>query len=227
MHDGAKLEPKNTLLSKSDSNEDSEKEGLRIEIKGGIYDKKPAKISQRAVIEFLCKRGNEAEERRVRRAADDEDNEEGDDDKDNEGDDKDDDDDEEEWKKYQKTDDGEGGTLELFKWDPTPDENILRLNWHTKFACEDYEGNGSSGEDGKPSGGWGFFSWFFLLLFLGVVGYFGFFAWVNYSKYGTHGWDLLPHSDTIRDVPYILGDWGRKVVGTFTGGPSRGGYSAV
>lgn len=41
-------------------------------------------------------------------------------------------------------------------------------------------------------------------------------------------WDLLPHSDTIRDIPYLLKDWARRVIGTLQGRSSgRGGYSAV
>jgi hypothetical protein len=48
-------------------------------------------------------------------------------------------------------------------------------------------------------------------------------AWMNYTKYGARGVDLLPHSDTIRDIPYIIKDMLRRL----QGGNSRGGYSAV
>ena len=64
-------------------------------------------------------------------------------------------------------------------------------------------------------------------VFLAAAAYLIFGSWLNYNRYGARGWDLLPHGDTIRDVPYILQDWGRKVVDTVQGGGSRGGYSAV
>lgn len=47
----------------------------------------------------------------------------------------------------------------------------------------------------------------------------------SFSK--TSRWDLLPHSDTIRDLPYLLKDFVRRVISTVQGGGSRGGYSAV
>lgn len=50
---------------------------------------------------------------------------------------------------------------------------------------------------------------------------------MNYSRYGARGWDLLPHGDTIRDIPYLMKDWGRRVFSTVQGAGSRGGYSAV
>ena len=64
-------------------------------------------------------------------------------------------------------------------------------------------------------------------LFLGIASYLIFGSWLNYNRYGARGWDLLPHGDTIRDVPYLFKDWIRKVVSTVQGGGSRGGYSAV
>jgi len=35
---------------------------------------------------------------------------------------------------------------------------VLRLDWRTKYACEDFEDDA----DGKK-GGWGFFTWFILM----------------------------------------------------------------
>lgn len=64
-------------------------------------------------------------------------------------------------------------------------------------------------------------------LFLCVAAYLIFGSWLNYNRYGARGWDLLPHGDTIRDVPYIMQDWIRRVVSTLQGGGPRGGYSAV
>lgn len=63
--------------------------------------------------------------------------------------------------------------------------------------------------------------------FLGTAAYLIFGSWLNYNRYGARGWDLLPHGDTIRDVPYIFNDWIRRVLSTVQGGGSRGGYSAV
>ena len=64
-------------------------------------------------------------------------------------------------------------------------------------------------------------------IFLGTAAYLIFGSWLNYNRYSARGWDLVPHSETIRDVPYIFKDWMRRVVNTLQGGGSRGGYSAV
>jgi len=64
-------------------------------------------------------------------------------------------------------------------------------------------------------------------VFLGVGAYLIFGSWLNYSRYGARGWDLLPHGDTIRDIPYIVKDWGRSLTSRVQGGGTRGGYSAV
>ena len=63
--------------------------------------------------------------------------------------------------------------------------------------------------------------------FLGTAAYLIFGSWLNYNRYGARGWDLLPHGDTIRDVPYLMKDWLRRVLNTVQGAGSRGGYSAV
>ena len=64
-------------------------------------------------------------------------------------------------------------------------------------------------------------------LFLAIAAYLIFGSWLNYNRYGARGWDLLPHGDTIRDIPYIVKDIGRKVVDVVQTPGSRGGYSAV
>ena len=64
-------------------------------------------------------------------------------------------------------------------------------------------------------------------LFLAIAAYLIFGSWLNYNRYGARGWDLLPHGDTIRDIPYIVKDIGRKVVNVVQSPGSRGGYSAV
>lgn len=64
-------------------------------------------------------------------------------------------------------------------------------------------------------------------VFLSVAAYLIFGSWLNYNRYGARGWDLLPHGDNLRDIPYIFQDWFRRVVNTLQGSGSRGGYSAV
>jgi hypothetical protein len=64
-------------------------------------------------------------------------------------------------------------------------------------------------------------------LFLATSSYLIFGSWLNYNRYGARGWDALPHGDTLRDLPYIMSDFSRKVTSTIQGGGSRGGYSAV
>ena len=63
--------------------------------------------------------------------------------------------------------------------------------------------------------------------FLAIASYLIFGSWLNYNRYGARGWDLLPHGDTIRDVPYIAKDFGRKIFQTVQGSGNRGGYAAV
>lgn len=60
-----------------------------------------------------------------------------------------------------------------------------------------------------------------------IAAYLIFGSWLKYNQYGARGWDLLPHSDTIRDIPYILKDCARRVKDTVQGSGSRGGYAAV
>ncbi|CAN6672144.1 autophagy-related protein 27 [Trichomonascus vanleenenianus] len=85
-------------------------------------------------------------------------------------------------------------------------------------------------EEGKEpqdeSASWGFFTWSFILFVLAVAFYVIGSAWVNYNRYGLSGVDMLPHSSTVRELPYLLRDLVNKIIGTFAGS-SRGGYSAV
>lgn len=64
-------------------------------------------------------------------------------------------------------------------------------------------------------------------LFLTIATYLIFGSWLNYNRHGARGWDLLPHGDAIRDIPYLLKDWVRRLLNTVQGSGSRGGYSAV
>ncbi|MCJ1475418.1 hypothetical protein MMC13_004080, partial [Lambiella insularis] len=178
---GGSIDPKYTRLKTSSSAADSEQEGVRVELHGGEYLKK----KQKAVIEFLCLREEDGPTEKR-------DEKEGGDEKEPAKD----------W------DDGHGGKLKHFSHQETDDVGIWRLQWDTKYACEDAK------SEERKSGGWGFFSWFFFILFMSLLAYLIFGSWLNYSRYGARGWDLLPHGDTIRDIPYILQDWFRKVVDT-------------
>lgn len=216
--DLGKIDPKPLRLSKSDSHDDKkkEKEGLRLTMQGGSYDGH----KQKAIIEFLCDQGltgtegemspPEGEEyedqpkdgRKIRR--------------------------EEEADDGEKVTDGpqqiskEGAALIFNSYETEGDkEDVLRLTWKTKFACE-------TQETAPPaSGHWGFFTWFVIIVFFGTAAYLIFGSWINYSRYGARGWDLLPHGDMIRDIPYLLKDWVRRLINTLQGSGSRGGYSAV
>ena len=62
---------------------------------------------------------------------------------------------------------------------------------------------------------------------MSIAAYLIFGSWVNYNRYGARGWEALPHNDTIRDLPYLLKDFGRSVFSTVQSSGTRGGYSAV
>ncbi|KAH7133355.1 autophagy-related protein 27 [Dactylonectria estremocensis] len=233
---GTKFDYTVTRLKTSDSTSDSQKEGLRMVLKGGkhhpIGDPSKPPREQKAVVEFICnqnKTGTEgewdAEDKYTNdklRLRDDENNKDGDK-KEGGGDDKEGDADEE--KDHQlKHDDAaliwEGFTSEK-------DADVLRLTWYTKYACEKRDDNGGDGDNDGENTSWGFFTWFIIITFLGIAAYLVFSSWLNYNRYGARGWDLLPHSDSIRDVPYLLKDWLRRVLNSVQGTGSRGGYSAV
>ncbi|KAF2143492.1 uncharacterized protein K452DRAFT_325997 [Aplosporella prunicola CBS 121167] len=237
---GKTLDPKITRLRHSDSNADADKEGLRIELNGGKYPMNKRKgQKQKALIEFLCdnrtdgvdesqedkEKEKRREERRLARLLkreeqkkdeDGEKDDDKDDDKDKDDDDDDDDDKDSEDKR----------PLKFISYKEEADQTkVLRLEWRTKYACEKRDGADSPSK--TRSEHWGFFTWFIIIVFLAIATYLIFGSWLNYNRYGARGWDLLPHGDTIRDIPYILKDFGRRVVGALQGGGDRGGYSAV
>lgn len=43
--------------------------------------------------------------------------------------------------------------------------DVLRLTWHTKYACENADDINDGDDDGKSdsSAGWGFFTWFIVM----------------------------------------------------------------
>ncbi|KAG2012451.1 hypothetical protein GB937_007045 [Aspergillus fischeri] len=205
-------------------------EGLLVKMAGGEYiDKDKKKKVARAVIEFHCdpdrsgleglssvedESSEEEEEEETRRrlvVREDEGDKNKDKDKDKE-----------------KTDPNDGSdpsrSLQFESFGPADDDAyVLKLKWRTRYACDNYVRD----RKGDGSSHWGFFTWLIIILFLCVAAYLIFGSWLNYNRYGARGWDLLPHGDTLRDIPYIFQDWLRRVINTLQGSGSRGGYSAV
>ncbi|KAI0877116.1 autophagy-related protein 27 [Hypoxylon argillaceum] len=239
---GVYLDPDITRLSKIDP--DSDKKGLRVTLKGGVgsLDKR----KKQTVIDFVCDQdldGTEGEydpedkyESKLDRRADDGKNEDEDEDKDKD--------------KGGSSEEVQLGieknpSLVFNRYGTSESDtnvDVLQLTWSSKYVCESKAGDGKDGnneggdpdgngdEDGdvkKPSSHWGVFTWIVILVFLGTAAYLIFGSWLNYNRYGARGWDLLPHGDTIRDIPYLLKDWARRVLNTVQGSGSRGGYSAV
>lgn len=217
---GGPLDPEITRLKNSDSHGDSEREGLRVVLNGGRYTHDGKTEKQKAIIEFICDRnvsgseGFDAEQQTVdstmfssmgKR-------EDGEDDGDNE--------------QPELPDLDKGKSLQFVDYKLEGDDvRVLRLDWRTKYACEGIKDD-SPAEDKK--GGWGFFTWFLIIVFLLVATYIIFGSWLNYNRYGARGWDLIPHGDAIRDLPYIIKDGIANITERFRGsGESRGGYSAV
>jgi len=193
-----------------------DKEGLRVELSGGraqLDEKKSTK--QKAIIEFLCDANTDGTDTEKAPQGDEDGNDKDADKLAKRDDEKDDNKDE------------KSSPMQFlsYKDEDVKGENwgVLRIEWRTKYACE------KAINEPLPSSGssWGFFTWFIIILFLGIAAYLIFGSWLNYNRYGARGWDLLPHGDTIRDIPYIVKDFGRRVVGTVQGGGARGGYSAV
>ncbi|TGO37603.1 hypothetical protein BHYA_0093g00290 [Botrytis hyacinthi] len=213
---GGPLDAKVERLSNSKSHSDADKEGLRVELNGGFIRQGKYKRPQKAIVEFICDANRTGLENLW--VPPEPKNKQKDEEKHNK-------------REEEGNDDevigapGNDSSLQFVRLDKDKgDADILRLTWRTKFACED--GPKDDGDDMKSSH-WGFFTWFIIVAFLSTAAYLIFGSWLNYNRYGARGWDLLPHGDTIRDVPYLLKDWSRRVLSTVQGGGSRGGYAAV
>lgn len=188
---GSLFEYEATRLKTSDSNSDSQKEGLRLVLKGGKHPLDGAvkdRREQRAIVEFLCdpeRKGDEGEweaedkyekDTKLRRRADNKSDDGKDEDKKDDGkkdDDKKDDD--------KKGDDDKGGddgkekssvehqlknkdaALVWESYQKEKDIDVLRLTWHTKYACEKRDPNDGEDEGGNSSSHWGFFTWFVIM----------------------------------------------------------------
>ncbi|PPQ98629.1 hypothetical protein CVT24_003962 [Panaeolus cyanescens] len=118
------------------------------------------------------------------------------------------------------------------------DGSKLDLEWSASAGCpfqddgENKDGekpkddDKSPGKDKDVGRGLGFY---FVVLLLAFAAYFGIGAYYNYSTYGARGYDLIPHRDFWKEVPYMLSD----VVSHLCSGvrsrraTSRGGYISV
>ncbi|QSZ28653.1 hypothetical protein DSL72_003152 [Monilinia vaccinii-corymbosi] len=212
---GGPLDAKLERLSNSKAHADADKEGLRVELGGGFIGRGKNKRPQKAIVEFICDvnrtglenlwvppepKHKEKQKQNLHERGDNDGNE-------------------------VIGAPSNDSSLQFLRLDKDKgDADILRLTWRTKYACED--GPKDNGENNKSSH-WGFFTWFIIVVFLSIAAYLVFGSWLNYDRYGARGWDLLPHGDTIRDVPYLLKDWSRRVLSTVQDGGSRGGYAAV
>lgn len=189
---------------------DDGREGVRVEMRGGFKTDKDGenKKYQKAVIKFICDKTRDGTEYnwipedkydggKEKREAEEEETDPEEDDK--------------------------KPSLTYKGYNTDDDVDVLRLEWRTRYACEDYK----SEKDAERRAHWGFFTWFIIIAFLSTATYLIFGSWLNYNRYGARGWDLLPHGDAIRDIPYLMKDWIRRVVNTAQGGGSRGGYAAV
>ncbi|KAI5308708.1 hypothetical protein KEM55_005057, partial [Ascosphaera atra] len=218
---GHTLDPKVKRLK----SKDSEVEGLRIKLHGGQYpfDSKNGR-KQKAVIQMICdpnRTGLEGEPKNDKDGKKEQRDEataagsHGVEAKEEKADDK----------TPEQDKPNNGTSLYFVSYEPDDETDVLRLDWYTKYACEDYRDDNGGPAKNKPA--WGAFTWIIIVVFLGVSAYLIFGSWLNYNRYGARGWDLLPHGDTLRDIPYIVKDWGRAIASTVQGSGNRGGYSAV
>ena len=215
------LDPKYTRLKGSAGNSE-EKEGVVVELHGGKYPNTRDGTPQKAIVEFLCDtewkgtEGFEEDEGKMMSYGAMERRKEGDGDEDDDA--------------PELPDQDKGKALQFVRYEMDTDNaiKVLRLLWKTEHACEGASSKPDKGDgDGAAkSKGWGFFTWLIIVLFLLAAAYIVFGSFLNYSRYGARGWDLVPHGDTIRDIPYIVKDWGQGMTERLRG-DSRGGYSAV
>ena len=179
---GKSLDPEIARLAPADlpGGEEDERNaggGLRIILKGGFDDRPEhgTKRDQKAILNFICdpdRDGTEGEfdpedkyddgddPLRARRAhgqlhsRDDEGEGDGD-----EGDG----DDEKKPAGEIQLGDGKNASLVFDSWGPSdesPNVDVLRLTWRTKFACE---GRADEGGNGSSDSHWGFFTWLVIL----------------------------------------------------------------
>lgn len=141
------LDPRWTRLKDSASNDDAQKEGLRLELNGGKYPETKDGKPHKAIVEFLCDKeltGNEGFDVKEKRAE----AEEGEGDKNED--------------EITLPDLDKGKSIEFvsFKAEGEDKVKVLRLRWKTKYACEGAE---AAPPPPKKSSSWGFFTWFLIM----------------------------------------------------------------
>ena len=125
-------------------------EGVRIQMSGNRYEGR----KQEAIIEMRCKDSDKSIEKPRLRASED----------DKEGGDEDDDGGDGSGEKKETSDpvdDGKGGTIKYISYGPLETngaEDVLFVQWETKYACEDREP-----DEEEVKKGWGFFTWLFVM----------------------------------------------------------------
>lgn len=145
------LEARPELLGHGSSHKDAKSEGVRIIFNGGRYPFNRKGQKQQAIIEFICNRtvtGNERYEDadldgKLRRNAEDNDDED-------EGGDQEPGDD--------LTHPDAGKSLQFVSYEMEDDLMVLRITWHTQYACLG-EADNPSDSPAKSGSGWGFFTW--------------------------------------------------------------------
>ncbi|RPB06221.1 hypothetical protein L873DRAFT_1797187 [Choiromyces venosus 120613-1] len=203
--EGRHVEEVVTRIKASDSHADSGKEGLRVVLNGGYYEKK----KQQAIVEFICdptktgleglKKEEEGEGKEKRKREEEK----------KEGGDK-----EPEKKDPKEGEKAEEQSLKFISYDTSnADRDVLRLEWKTKHACESVEKDPSADQGNH----WGFFTWFIIILFLGIAAYLIFGSWLNHNRYGARGYyPALPSSSTPRRFsPFLLSPQSRRKKQTF------------
>lgn len=127
------LDPKPTRLKTADSNADAVREGLRLELHGGVYG--DDKRRQRAIVELLCDKERTGLE-----------------DSASNGD----------YEVLDEKKEVQGPSLVFEGYQSHQEgtkEDTLRLKWYTKYACEDIGGR----DENAPSSHWGFFTWMLIM----------------------------------------------------------------
>lgn len=143
---GRTLDAKVSRLKGSGSHLDAEREGIRVEFHGGRYPDEKSGRDQSAVVEFECDQSRtgdeESKQQRERKRAEDGDGGEGGKGKEGEGE--------------------EGGkSLQFISYKIEEEEEVLRLSWKTKYACESVDLTDDDAVSGSK--GWGFFGWLFIV----------------------------------------------------------------
>lgn len=102
-----------------------------------------------------------------------------------------------------------------------PETGTLILTWDTPLGCVNAPKQTRAPPRTHTLSLW----WVFVFVALLYVGG-G--MWYNHQQYGATGWDLLPHRDAWREVPYYARDAVRHVTRAWSGsGAARSGYEAV